>query len=277
MKVVLEESRLKITQFELRQKDDFFRGEGNIALTGDHSYTATVQTSVTEIADYSGFIPPRLLPFPLGGSLTAEWKGRRANGSDSGTWHARGRNLRVGEGALVPFDSELEADYSSDNTFFRQLHFWNQRADLAAFVTVAKDYFQVQDLHFSLNGRPRLQGNLFVPLSVEKIRRTSRWLEAFSADPFFYVDLTLEPIDFAEIATAVKTKPDMSGRANGRVQLSGTPASLQAKTEFHLRDFVLDGSQGLTADIEIGLALAMAKFKARAGARGPGPGRVEEP
>jgi hypothetical protein len=275
VKLSLEESRLNITQCEFRQKGDFFRGEGNFALTGDHSYTATVQTSVTEIENYSGFLPSRWLPFPLGGSLTGEWKGRGANGSDSGTWHARGRNLRAGEGALLPFDAELEADYSSDNIFFRQWHFWNQRADLAAFVTVAKEYFHLQELRFSLNGRPRLQGNVFLPLSLGKIRQTSRWLEAFSADPFFDIDLTLEPMDLAEFAAAVKAKPDMTGWVNTQIQLSGTPASLQGQTEFHLHDFVLDGAPALTADVEMRLGLGMANFKAAALARGSDPVRGE--
>ena len=271
----LDGSRLTIPRFELRQKDDFFQGEGSFALDGDRSYTATVRTSVTDIANYAGFIPSRILPFALAGSLTAEWKGRGATGSDSGTWHARGRNLRVAEGALVPFDAELEADYSPDSIFFKQLHLWNEHADAGAFLTVAKDYFQVQELRFSLGGRPRLQGNVFLPLSAQKIRQDSRWLEALSADPFFDVDLTLDAIDLAEFAAAVKTKRDMTGQANGQFQLSGTPASLQGNTAFHLRDFVLDGSPALTADVDARLALGMANFKSAAIARGSDPVKLE--
>ena len=101
LKLDLEESRLTVTQLELRQQDDFLRVEGNFALTGDRSYTATAQTSVTDVANYAGFIPAGFPP--VAGSLAAEWKGRGANGNDSGTWHARGRNLRVAEGALVAF------------------------------------------------------------------------------------------------------------------------------------------------------------------------------
>jgi hypothetical protein len=271
----LEESRLNLAKFEFHQKEDFFRGEGNVALTGDHSYTATFQTSVTEIADYAGFLPSQLLPFSLGGSLTAEWKGRGANGINSGTWHAHGRKLRVAEGALLPFDAELEADYSPDNIFFRQFHLWNQHVELSAFVTVARDYFQVQEPRFILNGRPLVRGNVFLPLSAEKVRRTSGWLNAFSADPFFDVDVTLDPIDLAELAAAVKTKADMTGGVNMQIQLSGTPASLQGKSEFHLRDFVLDGAPALSADVEARLALGMANFKAIALARGSDPVRVE--
>jgi hypothetical protein len=275
VKLGLEEARLKITQLELRQEDDFFRGEGEIALTGDHSYTAAFQTSAAEIADYSGFISQEFLPVALQGSLAAEWKGRGANWNGSGTFHARGRNLRLEDAALVPFEAELAADYSPGNIFFREFHLWNGRADLSAFITIAADYFQLQELRFSLNGRPRLEGNVFVPISVDKIRRNAGWLAAFSADPFFDVDVTLEAIDLAELAAAVKTKPDMSGQANAQMQFSGTPASLQGKTEFHLRDFVLDAAPGLTVDVDTRLALGMANFKANAVARGSDPVRIE--
>src|SRR2546423_2052421 len=273
MKLGLEESRVTITQLELRQNEDFFRAEGNIALTGDHPYDATAQTSVADLANCAGFVPSRFLP--VAGSLAVEWKGRGANGNDSGTWHARGRNLRVAQDALVPFEAELAADYSPDNTFFREFHLWNQRADFTAFVTVAKDYFQSQDVRLILNGRPRLEGNVYLPLSVAKLRGGARCLSALSSDPFLDADLSLDGLDLAEFAAAVKTKPDMSGSATGRIRFSGTPASLQGRTELHLHDFVLDAAPALTADLEIQLALGMANFKTNAIARGSDPVKIE--
>jgi hypothetical protein len=275
LKAGLEESRLKISHFELRQKEDFLRGQGDFALTGNQSYNAAFQISAAEIANYRGFIPHNFFPFALRGTVAAEWKGRGANGEDSGAFHTTGRNLRLENAPLVPVDAELAADYSPGNIFFREFHLWNARADLSAFVTVAKDYFQLQDLRFTLNGRPRLQGNVFLPLSLQKTRQTSRWLDAFSADPFFDVDLTLDTIDLGELTTAVKTRPDMSGQASAQLQLSGTPASLQGKAEFHLRDFVLDASPALTADIETQLALGMANLKASAVPRGSDPVKLE--
>src|SRR5205814_157431 len=131
---------------------------------------------------------------------------------------------------LVPFDVELEADYSPENIFFRQFHFWNQHADLSAFVGVAKNYFQVQDLRFELNGHSRLSGNVFLPISAAKIRENSSWLASLSADPFFDVDLTLDALDIAEFAGAVKTKPDLSG------PLPRAIAQFHLTRHFHARD-----------------------------------------
>jgi autotransporter translocation and assembly factor TamB len=275
IKLELEESRVAVTQFELRQTGDFFHGEGSFALTGDHSYAGAFQTSVAEIANYRGFIPQQFLPFPLEGSVSAEWKGRGTNNSGSGTFQARGRKVRVADGPLLPFEAELQADYSPQTIFFRQLHFWNEHAELSAFVNVTKDYFQVQELELKLNTHPRLQGNFFVPLSVRKLRETSSWLAALSPDPFFDIDLTLDALDLAELAAAVKTRNDLAGQANGQLQLSGTPASLQGKTEFHLRDFVVDNSPALTIDLDASLALGMASAKANAVVRASDPVKFE--
>lgn len=271
----LEESRVKIEQLELRQNEDFFRAEGDFSLTGDRAYNAAAQTSVADLANYEGFLLSRLLPFPLSGSLAAEWKGRGATGSDSGSWHVRGRNLRDRENRLLRFDAELAADYSPESTFFREFHLWNQRADFTAFVTIAKDYFHSQDLRVALNGKPRLEGNLYLPLSVAKVRAGDRFLAALSSDPFFDADLSLDDLNFAELAAAVKTKADMSGKATGRIQFSGTPASLQGRSQFHLRDFVLDNAPAVTADIAAQLTLGMATVKATAVARGSDPVTVE--
>jgi hypothetical protein len=275
IKLDLEESRVAVTQFELRQAGDFFHGEGNFAFTGDRSYTGAFQTSVAEIANYRGFIPKEIIPFPLEGSLAAEWNGRGANDSGSGTFEARARNLRIGGDDWIPFDVDLQADYSPKSIFCRQFHFWNQRADLTAFVSVAKNYVQVQDLRFDLNRHPRLSGNVFLPIAAHKLRENNSWLVALAPDPFFDVDLTLDALDLAELSAATRTKPNFAGTAGGRIQLSGTPASLQGETELHLHDFVLAESPWLSADLDGRLAFGMANIKAGALLRSSEPVKLE--
>jgi hypothetical protein len=275
VKVGLEDSRLAITKLEVRQKSDFFRAEGNFALAGDHSYTGAVQTSVAEIGDYHGFVSQWTEPLALGGSVAIEWTGQGVNGADSGTFHARGRNLRPLESAITPFDAEIEAGYSPGNIFFRQFHLWNQRADLSAFGTIANDYFQLQTVGLSLNGQPRLQGNVFLPLSLWKIRQNSGWLAALNADPIFDIDVTLDALDLSELAAAVNTSAKMSGKVAGRIELYGPRAALEGKSEMHLRDLVFENAPAVTGDIETRLGLGIVSFKANAVTTGSDAVKIE--
>jgi hypothetical protein len=268
MKLDLEESRVTVAQFELRQTGDFFHGEGSFSLTGDHAYSGAFQASAAEIANYRGSIPKTL---PLEGSVAAEWKGRGSNTGGSGTFQAHAQNLRVADGPFLPFNVELDAEYSAENIFFRQFHLWNQHADLNAFVGLAKNYLQVQDLRFDLNGHSRVTGNVFLPVAASEFRDHSSWIAALGPDPFFDVDLAVDTLDLAELAAAIKTKPDLSGHANVRLQLSGMPASLQGKSEIQLRDFVFDNSPALTANVDAGFAFGVVNLKSDLVVRGSNP------
>ena len=274
-KLGLEESRVTITQLELRQTGDFFHGEGSFALAGNRSYNGAFQTSVAEIANYRGFIPREILPISLEGSVAAEWKGRGTNDGDSGTFQVHAKNLRVANGPLVPLNADLEADYSPESIFFKQFHFWNEHADLSSFVGLGKNYVQAQGLRFDLNRNARVYGNIFLPISARKFGESSSWLAALGTDPFFDVDLTVDALDLTELAAALETKPDLSGLADAKLQFSGTPGSLQGKSEIHLRDFVLDNPPALSADGNATLAFGMANLKASVAVRGSNLVKVE--
>jgi hypothetical protein len=274
-KLTFKESRLTVEGFELKRKGDSFRGQGSIDLTGDHQYSATFQSSVGEVAEYAGLIPDPLARFPLGGSLELDWTGNGTSTAHSGSFHARGHGLHPLQFPGVPFEAEWEGDYAPDNIFFRQFHLSNPHADFSAFVTIAKGYFRLQTLRLDLSGKPKLQGNVFVPLSLSKILAQKNWLAALGDDPNFDLDVTLDPIDLAELASAVMARPNMSGQAAGKVEGYGRPATLQVKSDLHLRDFVWENETRVSADLQERLALGTLSVKANATIAGSNPLKLE--
>ena len=271
MKIGLKESRLELTEFALRRKSDSFVGEGSFDLNGDRAYSGTLKCSVAEAADYAGLIPDAFKAFRFGGNLGLEWNGRGTRSAHSGAFHASGNGLHLLETKIVPFRAEFEGDYSPGSIFFRQFHLSNPRADLSAFVTLANDYIQLQTLRFDLNGRPKLQGNVFAPFSPAKLRATHNWLTALSDNPSFDVNVTLEPTDLAELAAAVTALPKMSGQAAGRFEVYGTPTLLAGNSNFHLRDFVWENAMRVSADLEGRLAAGTLGLKANITASGSAP------
>ena len=175
---------------------------------------------------------------------SVDWNGSGANGTTRERLHARGRNLRAARIIDPAFRRGIRRRTIRPRiSSFAQFHLWNQRADFSAFVTVAKDYFQLQRSRLSLNGQPRLQGNIFLPVVVREVsRQDSGWLACARLRPVLRCrsrarcDSTL-----AELAAAVKTQPKMSGQATGNIQLSwNTRCRFRADSEFHLRDFVFE-------------------------------------
>jgi hypothetical protein len=275
VKLSLNESRLEIAQFELRRKNDFFRGQASLDLANDRSYSFTFTSSIADVVDYAALIPETLQTFQFGGSLDLNWTGNGTEATHSGTFRARGHALHPLESPMIPFDAELEGDYSPDNIFFRQFNLSNQHAAFSAFVTVAKDYFQLQTLRLDLNGKPKLQGNVFVPVSLSKMRAQSNWLAALSDDPNFDLDVSLGPTDLAELANAVTTQSEMSGQASGNLEVYGMPASLEGKSIIHLRDFIFKNEPRVSADLETRVSIGTLNGKANAVAPGSDPVNLE--
>ena len=275
MKFSLKESRLEMPEFALRRQSDFFLGEGSFDLSGDRAYSGTLKCSVGDVADYAGLIPKAFEAFRFGGGLALEWTAIGTRTAHSGTFHAKGNDLHSLKTKANPFNAEFTGDYSPENIFFRQFHLWNPRADFSAFVTVAKDYVQLKTLRFDLNGKPKLQGNVFAPFSLAKLRAAHHWRAALSVDPTFDIDVTLDPIDLAELADAVTPLPKMSGQAAGKIEVYGTPAALEGKSDLHVRDFVWEEAMRVSADLEAHLAVGTLGVTANATASGSAPVRLD--
>ena len=160
----ISESKVDVAEFELLHGDDSFHGKANTDLTGEHKFSFTITSSIADVGDYAPLIP-QTLPIPLfRGGLNLNWSGEGTETSHSGTFHASARGLHPETVPIMPFDAEVECDYSPEKLFFRQFNLSNQHAGFDAFVTIANDYVQLQGIRLDLNGKPKIAGNLFLPI-----------------------------------------------------------------------------------------------------------------
>lgn len=271
----LKESHLEITEFELRHERDSFHGEGNLNLAGDHSYAFKFTSSIADFADYAAVVPQTSWVPQFGGQLELDWTGYGTETTYAGTLQARGNGLYLLDFPVLPFDAELTCDYSPDGIFFHQFHLANQHANFGAFVTLAKDYLQLQAIRLDLNGKPKLQGDMFLPVSVSKLKERGTWLDSLSPNPVFDVNVTLDLVDLAELAGAITKQPKMAGQASGNVEIYGAPTSLEGKSIVHLRDSVFAHEAPLSIDAEARATGGMLTGRAVAIVRGSDPINLE--
>ena len=275
VQVSLNESHLEVMEFELLRQEDSFQGQANIDLTGDHKFSFSVTSSVNDVGDYAALIPETLPIPPFHGGLHLNWSGQGNDTTYVGTFHASARGLESATLPFLPLNAELDADYSSDKIFFRQFNLSNQDATFDAFVTVARDYLQLQTVRFGLLGQPKLEGELFLPISSSKFYPQGNWLSAISDNPVFDVDINLDSTDLGELARAVMKQPTLAGQASGDLEIHGTPLSLIGKSTLHLRNFMFRNEPHVSAEMDARWNNGLLDAKASVTTRGSNPVTLE--
>jgi hypothetical protein len=252
-KLNLTPAALEIEQLELHRQNSFVRGQGKLELAKEHSYSGNATIAAENMADYLRFLPLPWRELVTSGAVNGDWTGTGKTGSHSGTFRLGGRGLHFSRPTgLVPFAAEVQADYSPGSVFFRQAHFANDHFSLNGFVTIAGNYLQLQAIALDLNGKPKLRGNAFLPMSLSKIASGSSISAAIDQSQKVDVDLSVDPTDLGELSAALMNRPAASGTFATRLSIFGGVDALQGWADLHLRDFALpNDSARMSGDAEM--------------------------
>lgn len=239
-KLNVTSNTLEIEQLELRRRDDFLRGEGKMDLANAHAYSGKASVAAAKIGDYLPLLPSAWRHIITAGAVNGDWSGTGTTGAHSGSFHLLGKALRLSRPAdLLPFNAEVQADYSPGSLFFRQAHLTNEHASLNGFLTVADKYIQLQAIAFDLNGKPDMRGNVFIPLSLTKMTGGARWTAALDPAQKLDVDLSVDPTDLGELSTALLGHACCTGNLATRISVFGGIDALQGWADVHTRDFAM--------------------------------------
>lgn len=251
----LKGSELTIDGLEMRHGDNRAHASGKVDLTRQHDYSGKLTATMAGIADYWPLLPERWRALQPDGNLWVEWTGHGNTTAQSGDFRIKAQNVQTNaQLAILPFDAQMDGAYSPQNIFFREFRLSNSQADFSAFVTVAPNYLQLQTVNFNLNGKPKLQGNVFIPIALAPWARGGAALDLLDPNLNFDVDLTLDSVDLAELATALTDQTRLTGSLSGRLETYGQLTSLQSQFEAHLLDFSDNEPTHASADLQAQIA-----------------------
>jgi len=236
----LQGSELKVEKLAASRGDDYIRVEGNLDLAGEHKYSGNISGSAEKIADYAAMLPSFWQQLQPDGALTFIWSASGNSSGHSGDIQLQLQHLQTRTHFdLAPFDAVVHGIYSPQSFFFRQLQFSNEHAALSAFVTVAGNYLQLQTLRFDLNGKPALQGNVFLPLRFVNLIQTGDFFGSIDTSQNFDVGLSLATMDLAEFSTALTGRQDISGTLGAKLEMYGAPGARQLSSDVFVQNFTL--------------------------------------
>ena len=274
-KLNLKGAQLTLESLQARHLDDFFNATGEVNLAREHRYELKVNAAIANLAPYSSLLPEHLRDWKPDGRASIGWDAHGTADAHSGDFRVQAENVCLtSESGWLPFDLKLEGIYSPQATFFREFRLSNPHAEFNAFVNVASDYLHLQMIHFILNGKPKLRGNVFIPIALPRWWRNPS-MDAFNASGKFDTNVALDEIDLAELQAALSDRRSLSGKMSGRVETYGPLDKLQANGELHLRDFMLAEPRRISADLRAGISAGSLHFVANATAENSAPIKIE--
>lgn len=273
----LTATALEFEHVELHQQNDFLHGQGRMDWADGHAYSGTADFAIDSISEYLKLLPPAWGNVVTGGGLNAEWSGKGKADSHSGTLRLHGRSLVVRQpGDLLPFNAEVQADYSPGSIFFPRVHLVNAQASLNGFLTLADKFLQAQAVAFDVNGKPKLRGNVFVPLSLSKLRAGSRIKDAIDPGQKVDVDVNIEPTDLAELSNALFGRRSFTGIVSARVSIFGGVDALQGWANLHGQDLAAQNDAArLSTEADVRFAAGTLNTKVSLGLAGCSPVEVQ--
>jgi hypothetical protein len=276
-KVNLKANDLEIEKLDVQRQADLLHAQGKIDMGPDHAYSGTANLTAGNVGQYLRLLPVSWSAALAAGAIKGDWSGNGNAKSHSGKFHLNGRALRLTWPAeVLPFNADLDGDYSPGNLFFRQAHLASEHASVNGFVTIAAKYFQLQTIALDVNGKPTLRGNAFVPFALSKWLNGTSLLDALDPGQKVDVDLAIESTDLAEFSAALGGPSKISGNIATRLSIFGDLDALQGWSEMHLRDFAMTGDQARTsADLDTRFLSGTLLTKANVQFRGSNPVAME--
>ena len=235
--VQLHGTEATLENLEVRHGDDFVQAHGTANLISPHAYSARLTGAISDLSAYAPLLPKNWHSAPIAGGVTFDWSGDGNLAASSGTMQLYAHGLRLPLAPFrSPFDLTLEGTYSPQDIFLRNFKLANNRSSLGAFVMLGSNFIELQALALNLDGKTRATGTLFLPISVDRWRKTGDLLAALDEGQKFDVDLAVDGLDIPIFAKALGEKLPFTGQLNGKLAAYGALASLQLTTDWHLKN-----------------------------------------
>lgn len=233
----LRGSEVTLENLEVRHAEDFLRANGAIDLASSHRFSGRLTGAINDLGAYAPLLHSTRRPSIIAGGVTFDWSGDGTLLAHSGTMQFFARGLQLPVAPLrMPLDVTLEGTYSPQDVFFRTFKLASDRVSLGGFLMVGSNFIEFQALELTLDGVRRSEGTLFLPFSFERWRKSRSLLAALAEEQKFDVDLTIDHLDMAALASALGEESTITGVLDGRLAAFGPLPSLQVTTSWRLEN-----------------------------------------
>ncbi|MEA3187164.1 MAG: TamB, inner membrane protein subunit of complex [Chthoniobacter sp.] len=223
----LNGNELQVTNAELVHGGDFLRGHGVVNILGERRYWGEVKASVADLALYSPFMQPPLVPRAFAGGLALEWSGDGTSKAHSGAFKAQFKKVRVlGDNEARPLNLDAEATYSPASIFFSKFALADSETNFTAKVAATPQSLSLQGLRLAHKDKTWLEGDAQLPLNVWEVWQSPVSATWWNFDGPCNVDVTAQTLALRETLLLTGKEWPWRGEVTGKLAAKGTLADL---------------------------------------------------
>lgn len=216
----LEGRDLRLVSLDMQSGRDFARGFGRLSLGDAIGYQGRLELRLREVARYLEPLGRHAPDWAREGGVLLFWDG-------DGTAHAHSGVATVelvkftGDLNPVPVNAKLDASYSPGNIYVSRFLLDRGPLSLSSTLYFGAKGLSVQGIQM-FSGRTRLlNGELFLPLSLDAVLARKPWTETILPDGGVYAYLRSDDLDLGAVVQLFGQDTAVRGRVDLRLDAQG--------------------------------------------------------
>lgn len=218
--VELEGRDLKLTALDVQSGRDFARGFGRVSLDDTLRYQGRLELRVQEVARYLEPLGRFAPDWARQGGVLLFWDGDGTAAAHSGVATVELVKF-TGDLNPVPVNAKLSASYSPGNIYVSSFLLDRGPLSLSSTLYFGARGLSVQGLQL-FSGRTRLlNGELFLPLSLEAVLARRPWQETIQPDGGIYAYLRSDDLELESLVQLFGQDAALRGRVDLKLDAQG--------------------------------------------------------
>lgn len=236
-------NELNISNLELLNKDDFFRGSGVVNILGERQYWGDFRASIADLAAYSSLMEDAFFPGKVAGGAALQWKGEGGAKGHSGQFTGQFTKLKslgvtgkAPQPTPHPVNAEVQGTYAKGVAELSRLVISDAAASFSTAATIKTDGFSLHSIRLLQGDTVSMEGEMTVPMDLWKAWKTRSWNNLFVDHAPLNAHLTATRLSFADATALTGWNWPVKGTVTGKIQYEGRLGALASSSQISLAE-----------------------------------------
>lgn len=227
-----------ITKLEIKAREDFVRGHGQVSLQAPYTYSGELSARIFEIAPYLELLGNAAPSSIFSGTLDGHWKG---HGSSQEHWADFDLSVKdfFSEQTPAGLSGQLTGSYSPQNISIQSLSLNHQALQFSTRMSMTREGMTIPEASLKSGPTPLGAANVFLPLDVFAMVAGKPLKDAWIDGDVRAMVSTKGPLKVTDLLQLAGQSTPLTGTVAIDLQAAGKLTELNVSGDLKGRDLIV--------------------------------------